>query len=767
MRRAFLASLLGLTLAAGLAAAATNPRLTGTPLLRVWQSEDYKASPLNTRLLIHPDGLIYVANDDGVLEFDGDRWRLLELPRKGAGRALALDRTGRLWVFGHDDAAYFERTERGDFKAVSVIEKLPPEARATGTINRVAVTADGIYARGQRRLMLFKPDGSVQTWTGANLAGLVWTLDGVLYADLDRLVRVSPAGIEPVSFGPEGDPAKIDAARVFATQRLGAGEALLLTQRGPMLWAGAGAPLRPLSPEAAAAFAEDQASAGAFLADGRLALGTERSGLFIFTREGRLSQRLDRAHGLPGSRINDLALDASGGLWAAMQEGLARIDLEAPFALHGAPQGLGSHARRFTSWHGRLYLSTAEGVSRRDGDSGRFHAISGFQVGANRPLVVGERLVASTRGLREILADDTSRAWTTELIGPIAAAAREPGWIFAGSSSGFWLLKPTPAPGWETLGRLSTTQSGFDELLDRGDGWVWGVTRGGEIARADFRNGPRLDAPLTLFTPADGLPEAGRNDHVQLVPVGDELLAVAAEWIRRFDPARGRFVPEPRLAFGGALIRGARLAGRSAGGGAWLRPVDDPARLLLVEQTNDSSWRITSRSLAPFRTVAFDSLYEEPSTQTLWLAGQGVLASLDLAWQPTRPPARPRIAVRRVDSETGTLLAAGMAGNHRLNLPAEQNALRISYAAAQFSGDYRGRSQTLYRTRLEGLDREWSAWSSETHRDFTNLPYRPLRFQVQARVPGRPDSVEAILDLAVDKPWWLTSWAILGYAAIL
>lgn len=766
MRRAVLASLLGFAFSAVFVGAATNPRLSGTPLMRVWQAEDYRASPLNTRLLVHPDGLIYVANDDGVLEFDGDRWRLLELPRKGAGRALALDSAQRLWVFGHDDAAYFERTAIGDLRAVSVIEKLPPEARATGTINRVAVTADGIYARGQRRLMLFKPDGSVQTWAGATLAGLVWTLDGALYTDLDRLVRVSPSGLAPVSFGPEQGAPATDATRVFATQRTSEREALLLTQRGPMLWEGPGTALRPLSPEAAAAFAEDQVSAGAFLADGRLALGTERSGLFIFTRDGQLSQRLDRTHGLPGNRINDLALDGSGGLWAAMQEGLARLDIEGPFALHGAPQGLGSHARRFASWKDRLYLSTAEGVSRRDNDTGRFHGVAGFQVGANRPLVAGDRLVASTRGLREIFANDTSRAWTPELIGPVVAAPLVPGWLFAGSSSGLWLIKPT-ATGWETLGRVATASAGFDELLDRGDGWLWGVTRGGEIARADFRDGPRLDAPVTIFQPADGVPEAGRNDHVQLLTVGDELLAVAAEWIRRFDPASGRFVPEPRLAFGGAPIRGARLAGRSAGGGAWLRPVDDPSRLLLVEPGDQGTWRIASRSIAPFRTVAFDSLYEEPATHTLWLAGQGVLASLELAWQPARPPAPPRIAIRRVDSETGTLLAAGLAASNRLNLPADQNALRISFAAAQFSGDYRGRSQTLYRTRLEGLDREWSVWSGETHRDFTNLPYRPLRFQVQARIPGRSDNVEAVLELNVDKPWWLTPWSVLGYAAIL
>ncbi|MES2696774.1 MAG: ATP-binding protein, partial [Verrucomicrobiota bacterium] len=472
----------------------------------------------------------------------------------------------------------------------------------------------------------------------------------------------------------------------------------------------------------------------------------------------------DRNHGLPGNRINDLAVDAEGGLWLAMQEGLARLDFEAPFALHGNAQGLATHARRFALWRDQLYLATAEGVSRRDPATGRFVPVAGFQVGANRPLPVGDRLVAATRGLREILADDTSRAWTPELIGPLVAPTRAPGWIYAGSSAGLWLIKPQapPAAGWETLGRLSTLATGFDELLDRDDGWLWGVTRGGEIARLDFRSGPKLDAPAMLFTPADGVPEAGRNDRIQLLPVGADLVAVASSWLLRFDPAANRFAPETRLTLDGAPVRGARLAGRSATGGAWFRPAEDSSRLLRAEPVG-AAWQLTTHALAPFRSVVFDSVFEDTSTRTVWLAGQGVLASLDLDWRPTRPLAPPRVAIRRIETEDGQLLSTGRASPSPLQLGAHQNALRISYAAATFSSDYRGRSQTLYRTRLEGLDRTWSAWSAETHRDFTNLPHRALQFHVQARAPDRPDSTVAAFAFVIATPWWLTAWAFAGY----
>lgn len=751
-----------------------NPRLTGTPLLRVWGAEDYGASFLNTRLLVHPNGFLYVANEDGVLEFDGADWRLIPLPRHGAARALASDAAGRVWVFGHDDLARLEPDASGELRAVSALELLPPDLRATGTINRAAVTADGVYARGQRRLLLFRPDGTVQSWPGASLAALVWTLDGALYADFDSLVRVRPGGLEPVALGAADASAPAGSRRVFATQPAGdrPGEWLLLTARGPVRWRGAGTPFQPLSPESSAPFATDLASAAAFLADGRLALGTERSGLFLFDRDGRLSQRFDRTHGLPANRINDLAVDAEGGLWIALQEGLARLDLESRFALHGEPQSLAGTARRFASWRNQLYLSTSEGVSRRDPTTGRFIAIDGFQVGANRPLVVGDRLVAATRGLREITADDHSRAWTTELVGPVVAAAPAPGWLYAGSSAGLWLIEPDAAThGWKTAGRLTTLSLGLDELLDRGDGWLWAVTRSGEIARVDFRAGPRLDAPTTLFTPAQGAPEPGRNDRVRLLPLGDDLLAVAMDRMQRFDAATECFVPETRLLFGGVPVRGARLAGRSATGGAWIRPTLNPGRVLRVEPAARDRWLINERSIAPFRGVDFDSLFEESSARTLWLTGQGVLASVDLAWQPSRPAAPPAVYIRRIETASGELIRAHQPTVSAVNTPlarfgASQDALRITYAAPSFAGDYRGRPLTLYRTRLDGLDREWSAWTTETHRDFTNLPSRALRFRVQARVPDRPDSAEAGFAFVIAAPWWLTSWAFLGYAAV-
>src|SRR5690242_9525236 len=54
-------------------------------------------------------GDLYVGGLDGLLRFDGGRWRWYPVPKPGAVRALHLDQRERLWVGGTDCFGYLER----------------------------------------------------------------------------------------------------------------------------------------------------------------------------------------------------------------------------------------------------------------------------------------------------------------------------------------------------------------------------------------------------------------------------------------------------------------------------------------------------------------------------------------------------------------------------------------------------------------------------------------------------------------------------------
>ncbi|HUR59508.1 MAG TPA: histidine kinase [Opitutaceae bacterium] len=745
--------------------ATPNPRLTGTPFLQVWRTEDFGGSPVNWRVLQHPNGLIYVGNNFGVLQFDGATWRMIPMPREGAARALMVDAAGRLWAAGNGDIALLEVDASGVARLVDQTPRLPRADRVFGMINRASLTADGVYLSGDRRIFLFRPDGAVQVWRTEGDFSATWVIDGAVHVARDGrdLLRLEANGGTQVlaSFNDPDAP----LLRTYAAGRVG-NERVLLARNGAVRWPENTTATEPLSAGAVAAFRNENARAALFLEDGRYLIGTVR-GALLLNRQGELEQRFDTTHGLPVETINGFCEDRDGGAWLALQNGVARLQLDSPFAVHGQPQGLDAGPRRLTRWNDRLYVAHGSGVAWRDAADGKFHEVPGVRGGANRPIVVNERLLISTTGgIKEILADGSAKSWSRANTLALLASQRSPGWLFSGDSDGLWLVAPT-ADGWRVEGRLKNLPANVVQIHDSNDGFVWIVGSQGEIWRVDFRRGLQLDAPTELFEAERGVPPARRRDHVQVFSLGPDVIAAGKKWLVRFDPVRGRFAPAS-AALGG--ITGADAFDLADSAEGWLH-VDDPQssvlRVTWHAESEKPAWQIEPFHAAALDGLILNSIFHEKETRTLWIAGQGSLVSMDLSWRPRRDAAPLHALVRRVEAREGGVVFGGDGPVPTvLQLAANQNALRFEFAAPAFAPDHQGRIRVQYRTRIEGVDHGWTGWSAETYRDVTNLPYRQIKFQVQARTPDGRVSAENTLALALAAPWWLSRWSFGAYALV-
>jgi hypothetical protein len=88
-------------------------------------------------------------------------------------------------------------------------------------------------------------------------------------------------------------------------------------------------------------------------------------------------------------------------------------------------------------------------------------------------------------------------------------------------------------------------------------------------------------------------------------------------------------------------------------------------------------------------------------------------------------------------------------------LPASSRALRFEFAAPSFLNE----RATQYQSRLDGLDADWSAWSDESRRDYTNLSFGDYRFHVRAKNELSQVSEEGLYSFVILPPWYRTWWA--------
>ena len=88
------------------------------------------------------------------------------------------------------------------------------------------------------------------------------------------------------------------------------------------------------------------------------------------------------------------------------------------------------------------------------------------------------------------------------------------------------------------------------------------------------------------------------------------------------------------------------------------------------------------------------------------------------------------------------------------------NALRVEFAAPSYRHERQGGDKLLFRSRLEGVEAEWTPWSAEGGREFSGLPFRTLTLHVEARRPGETAAAATSLEVRLTRTWWRTRWAL-------
>jgi len=90
------------------------------------------------------------------------------------------------------------------------------------------------------------------------------------------------------------------------------------------------------------------------------------------------------------------------------------------------------------------------------------------------------------------------------------------------------------------------------------------------------------------------------------------------------------------------------------------------------------------------------------------------------------------------------------------------SSLRFRFSSLKFDGDL-----SEYQYKLEGFNDNWSDWSSEHIKDYTNLPPGNYEFRVRAKDIRNRISSESSFKFSVLSPWYLEWYSFLVYGLLL
>jgi signal transduction histidine kinase/CheY-like chemotaxis protein len=754
-------------------ASATGSSEEGRPLVRIYQPIEIGGGSQTWCIVQDRRGVLYFGANSAVLEFDGASWRRIPVGATGAAvRSMAIDDGGRIYVGSVGTFGYLEPDATGALRFVPLIDRLPKDAPAFNDVWRTFVTKDGVWFQTARALFRWANGAMavIRPASGFNRASMA---NGQIYLTIPEtgLNVIEGTTLRPLPGTDrlKGEPYPIllpyDEKRLLVGTRLD----------GFFLYDGRALERFTVDPSLTSA----ELYRGIVLPDRTFALTTTNAGLIILDRNGRRVFTANLGNGLPSDTVYFAMRDREGALWLGLDNGISRVETPSPQSYFSQADGAGSAVLAAVRFDGRLFLGHQAGGSylapSPDLTPAHFEKIVGvgaqcwaFQRMADPRVGPPALAVACGDGLFEVAGTRATpiKAPSDLSFRPnaLAISTVDPTRLWIPLFDGIASFRRV-AGKWIDEGRVAGIGDEVRSLFENTDGSVWAGTAGNGVLRLtpESRPGPNVPRPamrVEHFGEANGLPPGG----VTVTRVGEAPIFSAGfedPHFVRFDEQSHRFTRDTTLdgIVGVNPVFDAAITGRPDG----RLYLNRGRQTVVLRRKPDGTWDVDRLTFARLGSTPITGVFPD-ARGVAWLQfGDGRFVRFDTSRQTDTPVGFPVLIRKVIGVHDRALFAGGGPIPAGTRLAAASNALRFEFSAPTYMDE----SATEYQSRLDGLDTDWSAWTREPQREYTNLGLGEYHFRVRARSVMGTVSDEVVYTFTILPPWYRTWWAYGGYLALV
>lgn len=327
----------------------------GMPPLQTFTPAQYGNKGKIWDIATAPNGIVYMAADKGLLEYDGKTWRHFK-GSKGMTRSVWVDSDSLLYTGSDLDFGVWTRDAYHGF----TYQSLYPFQEVVQDINEefwdIQPTESGVVFISSQNLYIQKQKQLVRIAAPYRIAKS-WLVDGTLYlADEQQgMFRFDGFALKRIAEYPAGTP--------FQAKGLYADAAgLVIVTRNAGLYRLADGRCTPIDNDLSDALKAAKVFSFERLGADRLAFGTLLAGVFITDLQGHVIHRVNKYKGLPSNTILSVHQSPSGKLWLGMDYGISALDMRSSRAVFYDHRGDFGTAAAAALHQQTLYVGTNQGL---------------------------------------------------------------------------------------------------------------------------------------------------------------------------------------------------------------------------------------------------------------------------------------------------------------------------------------------------------------------------------------------------------------------
>ncbi len=300
-----------------------------------YTKSDYHADIQNWSITQGEDGIMYFANNEGLLAFDGSEWELYRHPDNLIIRSVARGPGTRIYAGTYEDFGYWEKDAYGTMSYHSLGAQVSDFDFHNQEIWKILVNGDSVWFQSFTVVFLYA-GGVVKTIPSPGMITSFSDVGGRIYAVISGrgLFRLQNGDFRLVDDSPFFRDNMIRVILPYGEEGL-----LIATSVEGIFTFTEADGIRPWQPGRTRMMKDRVVNRGLLAPDGMIIFGTQLYGIYIFDPEGNFQFNINQGNGLQNNTVLALYTNDQGYLWVGLDNGIDLVDPGSGISFYRDNQG--------------------------------------------------------------------------------------------------------------------------------------------------------------------------------------------------------------------------------------------------------------------------------------------------------------------------------------------------------------------------------------------------------------------------------------------
>lgn len=740
-------------------------KIYGLPYVQNYGQNDHERGVQNWGAVQDQQGRMYFGNTSGVLMFDGHYWSLIRLSNSNTVRSLDIDDEGIIYVGGVGDLGFLELDSLGAMSFHSLTHLVPEEFRSVYLDAIFTLATDqGVFFVGTRMIFHYV-NGEMKIYEMDEVKGpfnRAWEVNGKFYTlrPMSGLYHYNNGELELV---PGGEMVKNPGSTASGLLPYNENELLFIDYLGNTVIFGdeggrveKSTSLENLKVILSKGFVTNTIK----LPSGDVAFSSENAGVFITDENFNLKFNINKKAGLFNDTAKKGFIDKNGNYWVPTSTGISYIILNNPITVTNEKQGLDNGLISLVEKEDTLFIGTSWGVKYEDG--GEFKQIPNSQLEVWDLDVVNSQLYASAGGaLQRMKVDGTNEEVKRAEPWGLIPLKEHPGkYILHCYQYNLLMLE-------EVNGKLKFDKfilgyvGNARKVVEDKRGHLWITDGRAPLVSLEFNTALDSAVNVRQYGKVNGLPTDEGHEVLNFESEdGLGFLVLSGDTYYQYEPQKDTFLLYQPLA---NIAKGPKRESFTQAKDGTIYTASNSKKIRYVKTEN--GYQLDTLGFGKINHLPFQDTYELSDSTIMYLTSEGLM-QFHPKWV-NREVMPYHTVISNVRSGEKTLYGGYDYAQEFLEknsgLTYENNSLRFSFSALFFEESNRN----TFSYRLEGYEDNWSDWSTEAYKEYTNLNEGNYIFRVRSKNIYERVGEEAVFSFRVYPPWYRSSLAFGGYGVLV